>query len=215
MKSRPARLARIAAATRSVSRSPTRTLLLALASPMTRALLVSSAVATGRRRARRGDAEAVLNAFGNGGWAVINHSDIARRGVVDRQIQIRPFDFFDGRHYCAPDWHTIVIADIEGGDRPFTRQQAEALIADVRVQFTLDGSPLQITQTAVKRFLNPNLFGLEAAFYSQWGRVMRPSDLSVGEHTLNVRMTNASGNQVYFENTINFFMDAEGTGSCR
>jgi hypothetical protein len=214
MRSARAPLDRIAAATTSVARSP-RTLLLGLASIVTRALLVSSAVATGRRRARRGDAAAVLNAFGNGGWAVINHSDVARRGVVDQQIQIRPFDFFDGRHYCALDWHTIVIADIEGGDRPFTRQQAEALIADVDVQFTLDGTPLQITQTTVKRFLNPQLFGLEAAFYSQWGRVMRPSDLSVGEHTLNVRMTNASGSQVYFENTINFFIDAEGTGACR
>jgi hypothetical protein len=215
MRSRRASPTRIAAARTSLSRSPTRTLLLGLASMVTRALLVSCAVATQRRRARRGDAEAVLNAFGNGGWAVINHSDVARRGVVDQQIQIRPFDFFDGRHYCALDWHTIVIADIEGGDRPFTRQQAEALIADVRVQFTLDGAPLRITQTAVKRFLNPQLFGLQAAFYSQWGRVMRPSDLDVGEHTLNVRMTNASGSQVYFENTINFFIDAEGTGTCR
>ncbi|SRR6266487_1711335 len=165
--------------------------------------------------ATKGDAKAVLNAFGNGGWAVINHSDVARRGVVDKQIQIRPFDFFDGRHYCAPDWHTIAIADIEGGDRPFTRQQAEALIADLAVQFTLDGAPLAISQTAVKRFLNPQLFALQAAFYSQWGRVMQPSDLAVGEHALSVRMTNASGSQIYFENTINFFMDAEGTGVCR
>jgi hypothetical protein len=193
-----------------------RHLVLTLASMVTRTLLVGSAVA-GARRARRGDSQAVLEAFGNGGWAVINHSRVARarRGPADRQIQIRPFDFFDGRHYCALDWHTIVIADIEGGDRPFSRQQAEALIADVRVQFTLDGTPLQISQTSVKRFLNPQLFGLQSAFYSQWGRVMESSDLAVGQHTLSVRMTNAAGSQIFFDNTINFFIDAEGTGACR
>jgi hypothetical protein len=192
-----------------------RCLVLTLGSMLMRALLVGSAVGAGPKRARKGDAKAVLNAFGNGGWAVINHSKIARRGEVDKQIQIRPFDFFAGRHYCALDWHTIVIADIEGGDKPFTQKQAAALIADVAVQFRLDGAPLEITQTPVKRFLDPQLFGLEAAFYSQWGRVMQPSDLAVGEHTLSVLMTNASGSEFYFANTINFFIDAEGTGACR
>jgi hypothetical protein len=186
-----------------------------LATILLRTLFVASAVAARRKRATRGDANAVLNAFGNGGWAVINHSDVARRGRADQQIQIRPFDFFDGRHYCALDWHTIVFADIEGGDKPFPRQQAEALIADVDVQFQLDGAPLVVSQTAIKRFLNPQRFGLESAFYSQWGRLMQPSDLAVGEHELNARVTNASGSQVFFENTINFFIDAEGKGACR
>jgi hypothetical protein len=44
---------------------------------------------------------------------------------------------------------------------------------------------------------------------------MQPSDLAVGEHELNVRVTNASWSQVFFENTINFFIDAEGKGACR
>jgi hypothetical protein len=157
----------------------------------------------------------VLEAFGNGGFAVINHSKAAQGGPADRKIQIRPFGPFDGRHYCAADWHTILIADIEGGDRSFTEQQAEAIIGDIRVAFTLDGSPLEIRQTAVKRFLNGQLFGLEAAYYSQWGRVMAPADLGVGQHTLGVRMTDASGSQTFFENTINFFVDAEGTGACQ
>jgi hypothetical protein len=194
-----------------------RRVILTLASLLARALLVGSAVGGRRRRATRGDARALLNAFGNGGWAVINHSRVARtrRGPANTTIQIRPFDFFDGRHYCELDWHTIVIADIEGGARPYPRQQAEALIADVRVQFTLDGSPLALTQTAIKRFNYPQLFGLEATFYSQWGRVMEPSDLAVGQHALRCLMTNASGSVVYFDNTINFFIDAQGTGACR
>jgi hypothetical protein len=166
-----------------------------------------------RCRATRGDANAVLNTFGNGGWAVINHSDVARRGRVDQQIQIRPHPFFDGRHYCALDWHTIVVAMIEGGDRPFPRQQAAALIADISVQLTLDGAPLAISQTAVKRFLNPQRFGLEAAFYSRWGRVMQPSDLAVGEHELSMEASTSAGD--FIQNTINFFIDADGTGACR
>jgi len=186
-------------------------------SMLVHALLVASAVAARRKRATRGEAQALLNAFGNGGWAVINHSRVARarRGPANTQIQIRPFDFFDGRHYCALDWHTIVIAAIEGGDRPFTRSQAAASIADARIQFTLDGTPLAgVSQGPVKRFLNPQLFGLEVAFYSQWGRIMAPSDLAVGQHTLSVLWTSASGGQTEFQNTINFFIDAEGTGAC-
>jgi hypothetical protein len=189
---------------------------LTLGSSLARALLVGSAVRA-RRRATRGDAQALLRAFGNGGWAVINHDRVARvrRGPANTTIQIRPFDFFNDRHYCELDWHTIVIADIQGGPRPYPRQQAEAAIADTRVQFTLDGTGLALSQTPVIRFNNPERFGLESAFYSQWGRVMEPSDLAVGQHTLRGLMTNASGSDVYFDNTINFFVDAEGTGACR
>jgi hypothetical protein len=169
------------------------------------------------RRATRGDAQALLRAFGNGGWAVINHSRVerARQGPADTAIHIRPLDPFDGRHYCALDWHTIVIADIEGGNQPYPRQQAEAIIADTRVQLTVDGAPLATTQTPVAAFLNPERFGLEDAFYSQWGRVMAPADLAVGEHTLSLRMTSASRSWPDVQNTINFFIDADGTGACR
>jgi hypothetical protein len=191
-----------------------RSQVLTLTSILARAMLFGSAVAAGRRRATRGSAQAVLEAFGNGGWAVINHSRVARtrRGPASTQIHIRPFDFFDGQHYCELDWHTIVVAMIEGGDRPFPRQQAAALIGDISVRFNLDGAPLGISQTAVKRFLNPQRFGLEAAFYSQWGRVMQPSDLAVGQHELSIVASNSTGD--FFQNTINFFIDAEGTGAC-
>jgi hypothetical protein len=164
--------------------------------------------------ATRGAAQAVLEAFGNGGWAVINHSKAAKGGPADTQIQIRPFDFFDGRHYCELDWHTIVIADIEGGDdRSFTHSDATAIIANLGVRFTLDGTPLQINETPVRAFLNPELFDLKVAFYKQWGRVMQPSDLAPGQHTLTVDMSDASGVQG-FTSAITFFVDAAGSGVC-
>jgi hypothetical protein len=47
---------------------------------------------------------------------------------------------------------------------------------------TLDGTPLQLSRTAVKRFLNPARFGMQDAVFAQWGRVFSPNDLTVGTH---------------------------------
>ena len=65
------------------------------------------------------------------------------------------------------------------------------------MSFTLDGAPLATTQTAVKRFL-----GSTDSYYSQWGRVMAPSDLAVGPHSLSVVITNAAGTLVYYTGGI-------------
>jgi hypothetical protein len=190
-------------------------LVLTLVSLLALAFFGGSVVGAEPSRASQGDAQAVLNAFENGGWAVILHSHVANGAPADADIKvaIRPFAFsvFDGRHYCALDWHTIVIADIEGGDASFKYAQAAVVIADIRVQLTLDGSPLPITQTPVKRMLNPQRFGLQVAYYSQWGRVMAPSDLALGGHTVSVFLTSPSGS---FVDGITFFIDAGGTGAC-
>jgi hypothetical protein len=187
-------------------------LVAALASTVA-ALATSASGAT--RRLTRGDATAVLNAFGNGGWAVLLHSKVAvgaPAGGTAGAAAIRPFSGtpFDGAHYCALDWHTIVLADIEPGPR----QSAAATIADLAVRFTLDGAPLATTQTAVERFLNPENFGLTDAYYSQWGRVMAPSDLTVGTHTLAVDETNAAGTIDYGSDGITFYVDPPASGAC-
>jgi hypothetical protein len=44
---------------------------------------------------------------------------------------------------------------------------------------------------------------------------MEPTELAVGLHTLRGLMTNATGSDVYFDNTISFVVDAEGAGTCR
>jgi hypothetical protein len=184
------------------------------------AAIASSAIFSGNvgassTRTTRGNAEAVLQAFGNGGWAILLHNQAAEGGPADedRTVAIRPFAFF-ARHYCALDWHTILVADIEGGDKSFKHQQAEAIISQMRVSLVVDGALLQLTQTVVKRFLNPQLFGLQVAYYSQWGRIMAPSDLAVGAHTLRGVATDPSGSTVFFDTTITFFIDADGTGTC-
>jgi len=86
----------------------------------------------------------------------------------------------------------ILIADFEGGDASFKHVDAEHIMNGLEVSFTLDGTALPTTRTAIKRFLNPEQFGLEAAYYFQQGQIMSPADLSIGSHRLEVTMLDAS-----------------------
>jgi hypothetical protein len=181
------------------------------------AALVVGAASAARASYSKGDANAVLEAFGNGGWAVLNHSKTgyspgaAAQGRPG-QVAIRPFGGspFDGARYCASDWHTILLADIEFGPR----RDAAAFIDDQRYTFTLDGVVQATSRTAIKRFLNPALFGIDDdLYYAQWGRVVAPSELAPGVHTLDVVGTTAAGDPL-FADGITFYVDAAGTGAC-
>jgi hypothetical protein len=105
------------------------------------------------------------------------------------------------------------MADFEGGDGSFKHADAEHIMDGLDVSFTLDGAPLPTTRTAIKRFLNPDQFGLQVAYYFQQGQIMSPADLSIGSHRLEVTMVDASGQQS-FQDGITFFIDAPGTGAC-
>jgi hypothetical protein len=182
------------------------------------ALLVmfpAAAIADGSR-VTQGDAQAVFESFGNGGWAILNQADVVQGAPADGGFTglatIRPFNQWNGHHYCALDWHTLVFADIEGGDAEFQQTDAQAIIAAVAVAFTLDGTSVATSQTAVKAFLNPERFGLTTAYYAQFGRVMAPSELTVGAHVIGVVQTFA-GRTIY-KNKISIVVDAPGTGAC-
>ena len=90
-------------------------------------------------RINRGDAEAVLNAFGNGGWVILLHSgEAAEAAPADwfgSHGSIRPFQGspWDGRHFCAEDWHVILMALIAGGDASYSHDQARADLDPVAV----------------------------------------------------------------------------------
>jgi hypothetical protein len=172
---------------------------------------------TGRRRITRGDAQAVFQAFGTGGLAILQHSRRAEGAPADffgSRGSIRPFagSLWDGAHFCAEDWHVILVADIEGGDPSFTRQDAETIMEGLVLEFTLDGTALETTRTAIKRFLDPARFDMQEAYYFQQGRLMSPNDLAVGSHQLQLVITDPSG-QV-FQDGITFFVDPPGAGSC-
>lgn len=160
----------------------------------------------------RGEVEAVLEALGSGGWAVLRHSEMAQGAPADylgSHGAIRPFPAWDGVHVRAEDWHVILVADIEGGDASFTHRDAEEIMAKVTVHFELDGRTLDTTRTAVKRFLNPQRFGVSEAYYFQQGRVMAPHDLAPGPHTLRLTMSDATG-ETYVD-TIAFVVDPPQT----
>ncbi|WP_086837824.1 hypothetical protein [Amycolatopsis kentuckyensis] len=165
-------------------------------------------------RTSRGDAEAVLHASGTGGAAIRNHRTVSGGSPadIDGRVAIRVLPLVDGRHFCQDDWHVILVAEISGGDKSFTMQEAKAELNSVRLEFFLDGSPLATERTSVKRFLNPGLFDLEEAYLFQQGAIMAPDDLTVGAHSLRVVETTPAGSG---ENDITVWIDATGTGTCR
>jgi hypothetical protein len=171
------------------------------------------------RRIKRGDAQAVLNAFGTGGRVILRkRGETAEASPADffgSHGSIRPFrgSPWDGRHFCAEDWHVILVAFIDGGDSSFGHQQARAALDPVAISFTLDGAPLDTTRTPIKPFLDPQAFDLERAWYFQEGRIMSPDDLSVGQHELSARFTDPNSG-LDESDGITFFIDAAGTGAC-
>jgi hypothetical protein len=178
-------------------------------------LVASSPAGANPPRVTQGDVQALFQAFENGGWAILLHSPPAQGAPADANIrgEIRPLPFHDGRHYCVEDWHIIVVAIVDGGDASFGYQDAEARLDPVMVSFTLDGVPLPTTRTVIKPFLAAELFGLERAYAFQEGRIMAPSDLSVGSHQLVSTIVFSPGEPPEVRE-ITFFVDAPGTGAC-
>jgi hypothetical protein len=172
-------------------------------------------VSAATQRVSRGDAEAVFQAFPTGGRAMINHSPVSLGAPSDIELRatIRPLadEGFDGRHYCAEDWHTIELGAFDGGDRTFSRQDfAEEASHDV-ITISLDGTALPTTRTAIKPVNNPQEFGFEQAYVYQQGIVLSPSDLSVGVHSLDSTVVLPPDT---FNDHITFYIDAPGTGMC-
>jgi hypothetical protein len=171
------------------------------------------------RRITRGDAEAVLNAFGTGGRVILGNGRTVEAAPADfagSHGSIRPFrdSPWNGRHLCAEDWHVILVAWFDGGDATFDHQQAEAAFGPVTISFTLDGATLATIRTPIKPFHNPPpAYGFERAWYFQQGKIMAPGDLSVGQHQLSVRFTNPAAG-LDDSDGITFFIDPAGTGTC-
>ena len=109
------------------------------------------------------------------------------------------------------DWHVILLAWFDGGDKSFNMQDAKVLMDPVALEFAIDGAPLPTQRTSIKRFLAPERFGLEEAYYFQQGVVLPPSALTVGSHTLSESDTSIYGAST---DQITFYIDVSGTGAC-
>jgi hypothetical protein len=190
------------------------TKMLICATVLTAAFTAIGATATaGTTRLSQGDAEAVLHASGNGGWAVRLHSKHENPpAAVASDAGIRPFPGWD-THYCVLDWHVLLVSYVDGGDRSYSQKDAEAILSPLELTFTLDGEPLATTRTPIKRYLNGSRFDWDKAYYIQQGRVVAPGELTVGEHVFH--LTTVEPGYGTYEDEITLSIDAQGTGACR
>jgi hypothetical protein len=168
------------------------------------------------QRVNRGQAEAVFQATPTGGQAIANHDFKGLGAPSDRDLRatIRPIaeEGFDGRHYCAEDWHVIVLTDRAIGDQDFSRPDFEALTANDEIIFSLDGELLETSRTATRRLILPSMSEDERAWAFQEGVVLAPDQLGVGQHRLTATVTTPP--DPTFELAITFHIDAPGTGEC-
>jgi hypothetical protein len=168
----------------------------------------------------------VLNAFNTGGRVILlrrgETAEAAPADFVGSHGSIRPFQGspWDGRHFCAEDWHIILVAGIDGGDATFRREQAVASASQTRFDFTLDGAPLATERTAIRRVVRPETVQVpegfeqfEEAYFFQQGRIMSPDDFGVGRHELTLTQTDTASGHAE-QDGITFFIDAAGTGAC-
>lgn len=171
-------------------------------------------------RVTQGDAQAVFQAFENGGWGVLLNGGTVEEGapadfMADGTTRISPMAQFNGRRFCSLDWHVISVAANEGNPAGGSRTNTEIFeaLAQRIVVITLDGAVLDTERTTPKRTTNPELRGFVEAFWVNIGKVMAPEDLSVGQHTIQFT-GNRPGQPPIVMPPVTFFIDAPGEGAC-
>jgi hypothetical protein len=169
-------------------------------------------------RITRGDVEAILNAFTTGGREILSHQsgaagfDAAPADFQGSNGAIRPFGSWNGLHVCVNDWHVLLIAEFDGGDKSYTMQDAKNYLSQVDNLFYLDGNLVQTTSTPIKRFLNPAAYGLEEAYGFQTGAIMAPGELQIGQHTFKVHVVDPVYGDADLQ--ITFYVDGSSSSTC-
>jgi hypothetical protein len=112
--------------------------------------------------------------------------------------------------YCVLDWHVLVLAwfDIEFTvpdlGITWTTRDARTWLASLDMEFSLDGEVVDTSRTPVERYLASDPAEVEAYLEDyfgtdvvvgndhavQFGRILAPDELSVGQHTLRVITSN-------------------------
>jgi hypothetical protein len=136
-----------------------------------------------------GDARAVFQAGPTGGLASYvhsaNHHGAPAGGVPSGSPEdIRIYPVLEDAEYCTSGWHLIGL--VYGDDPAFFggKRALSDYLADVDIEFALDGRPLETERTAVKRFADPQRFGLEDAFVFHAAAFLPPGSLPPGSHTV-------------------------------
>jgi len=184
-------------------------------------LLTSSFYSSGHQafanppRVTAGDAQAVLHGSTTGGSVIFKHRGTVEGGPSDSRLgslaAIRPIPPWNGRHFCADDWHVLLVTVADGGDSSYSRQDAVTALDPIQITFELDGAPLSTTRTTIRR-VAATVLGVEEAYSFSQGRVMSPEELSPGPHELSLELLDPASPPVVL--TIWFYVDAPGTGTC-
>ena len=206
-----------------------------IVSAVTAALLVTlitaGPVAADRARWTRGDAQKVLNTYPVSGDQLGDQLQIG--------LDIRPFpEFYSQIPYCVEDWHVVALAYWEGefvalgGQIVYTRDDVWDSLTSIEEQFYLDGElidtvtmPIRPANTTFARedmeaFLEGEFgsdFELGNIWSVQWGQVLAPDELSVGDHNLEVVLTYKSGTaeeEIVFQGGTPFTVYAADSEAC-
>jgi hypothetical protein len=174
-------------------------------------------------RVSRGDAKTVFEEFAGAGKLIRSKANVnvelGTPADLNFRASIRPYSdpTFNGRHYCAEDWHVILVTYFSGnsGNSSFTHQDAENELDPLVITITLDGEVLVTERTSVKRcpttvFFPPE-YEITEAYFIQEGRLMAPDELSVGTHSLSYT---AVGLDVNDADSMTFVIDPPGAGAC-
>ena len=129
----------------------------------------------------RGDAQGVFQAFFTGGTAIRAHNQLAE-GVPGQRFDARIYPGEDDLEYCEQGWHVILLGVFDdpaffGGNKGLFDY-----LSSVDVRFVLDGVPLVMERTAIKRLTHPDPAFLNRGFAVGFGAFLPPGALSVGTH---------------------------------
>ena len=138
----------------------------------------------------RGDAQAQFQAFFTGG-ASIRLNNPEAQGVpgvpIDPPLDsARIYPLPDGVEYCQQGWHVVMLVIFDDPNLyPGGKQELRDLLSAITVQFFLDGVPLEMERTAIKRLQHPlPEFGEGPYLVLADGAFLAPGSLSLGTHEL-------------------------------
>ena len=138
----------------------------------------------------RGDAQAAFEAFFTGGASIrVYNADAEGAPGVPVEPPLdsaRIYPLLDGVEYCEQGWHVVMLGLFDDpAAYPGGRKQLVDDLSSVDMQFLLDGVPLEVDRTAIKRFQHPLPDFSEVPFIVlNFGAFLPPGSLSVGTHEL-------------------------------
>jgi hypothetical protein len=138
----------------------------------------------------RGEARAAFQAFFSGGFAIRTHNPLANGAprqpgepTFPAPESARIYPAADGVAYCEQGWHVVMLAFFDDPSLYGSMQELFAYLSSIELQFALDGVPLEMERTPIKRFQHPDFS--EVPFMSiTFGSFLPPGSLSEGTHEL-------------------------------